>query len=188
MKWAISKISAPIVTCMIFLIAGQIFGQITKFENKVPKSVPLEVEFKNFDKENWWRDFELKVTNTGKRPIYYLTLRLWFDSNYPQNIGPGSGKELVLTFSFGDTRRFFSDSNGELGRAEDSAILAGETYAFRVRDADIKAWDYFKEHGNFVEPRVATLTHAWTNFGDGTGLLPGGTPWRFTKNMEDSRK
>src|SRR6266481_5168307 len=53
-------------------------------ESLIPKHVPLgikirkEKEFKDLSNENWARDFELEVTNTGNKPIYsfYMLLKL----------------------------------------------------------------------------------------------------------------
>src|SRR2546423_609332 len=49
-----------------------------QLENLIPKHVPLDVKltkekekaFKDLKNENWARDFELEITNTGEKPIY----------------------------------------------------------------------------------------------------------------------
>lgn len=169
---------AVLLLSIISLTDKSVFGQLTKIENKLPKIVPLEVEFKNYHKENWWHDLEIKVTNTGKKPIYYLSMYLWLDATYPESGGPESGKPMAISFDFGDLRRFFSSTNGETAALEDPAILPGESYTFRVPDNYVKGYDLRKKLGSFNEPREAQLEHGWTNFGDDTGILPGGTPWR----------
>jgi hypothetical protein len=181
MRTSLIRLALMFLASIIPLASGSIFGQLTEIENKLPKIVPLEVEFKNYDKENWWHDLEIKVTNTGKRPIYYLSLYLWLDANYPQNVGPGSGKQMAIYFEFGDIKRFFSTSNGEMARPDDPAILAGESYTFTVGDNYIKGWDLLKKSGSFAEPVKGKLEHGFTNFGNGTGLEPGGTLWRIPK-------
>ncbi|MGH9947308.1 MAG: hypothetical protein ACRD6X_08925 [Pyrinomonadaceae bacterium] len=146
-------------------------GQLTEIENKLPKSVPLEVEFKNYDKENWWRDLELKVTNTGKKPIYYLWLILQMNVT-----NPVSGRQGAISFKFGDLRKFYPASSDGIADANDPAILPNKSYTFYVSAASVKAWDMLSERGDFIEPRKAELDHGGTRFGDGTGLESGGSP------------
>jgi hypothetical protein len=53
-------------------------------EDKIPKHVPIKVKlkaekekaFKDLKNEKWHRDFELEVTNTSDKPIYFLELWL----------------------------------------------------------------------------------------------------------------
>jgi hypothetical protein len=53
-------------------------------ENKTRKEVPIrlkikkekEKSFKDFKNEKWVREFELELTNTGEKPIYYVFLDL----------------------------------------------------------------------------------------------------------------
>ena len=58
-----------------------------KVENTIPKHVPLDVKitkekekaWKDLKNENWAKDFELEVNNSGYKPIYELYFFLWFD-------------------------------------------------------------------------------------------------------------
>src|SRR2546430_1624236 len=51
-------------------------------ENKIPKHVPITIKlkkekekaFKDIKNEKWLQDFELEVTNTSNKPIYFLEL------------------------------------------------------------------------------------------------------------------
>src|SRR5258708_1238763 len=51
-------------------------------ENTIPKDVPIKIKikkekeqsFKDLNNEEWVREFELEVTNTGDKPIYFLFL------------------------------------------------------------------------------------------------------------------
>lgn len=161
----------------LILLSTSAFAQLTEIENKLPKSIPLEVEFKNFDKENWWHDLEIKVTNTGKKPIYYLSLYLWLD------VVNSEGKRRAAALTFGDTKRWFSSSNGEVAISSDSAIFPNKSHTFKIGENYTKGWDLSKQLGSFVEPSRAELEHGYTNFGDETGILPGGTPWRKKKSL-----
>ena len=51
-----------------------------ELEDRIPKHLPIKVKikkekekaFKDLKNEKWIRDFELEVTNTGDKPIYFL--------------------------------------------------------------------------------------------------------------------
>jgi len=50
------------------------------FENKIPAHIPIKIKikkekeesFKDLKNEKWLREFELEVTNTGDKPIYFI--------------------------------------------------------------------------------------------------------------------
>src|SRR5215211_7622415 len=52
------------------------------FENKIPAHIPIKIKikkeketsFKDLKNEKWLREFELEVTNTGDKSIYYLEI------------------------------------------------------------------------------------------------------------------
>ena len=160
----------PLLLLLTVATERRVLGQLTKIENQIPKSVPLKVEFKNYENENWWHDLEIKVTNTGKKPIFYLYLSLDTDRKGP------NGNGFTFPLPFGDSRRLLSTDGVAAG--DDAAILPGESYIFKISAIDAKAWDFAKTFDDFVEPRKAVLRHTWTNFGDGTGFKPGGTAFK----------
>src|SRR5215212_7525461 len=53
-----------------------------ELEDRIPKHLPIKVKikkekeeaFKDLKNEKWVRDFELEITNTGDKPIYFLSL------------------------------------------------------------------------------------------------------------------
>src|SRR5438046_8804641 len=55
-------------------------------ENKIPKHVPITIKlkkekekaFKDIKNEKWLQDFELEVTNTSNKPIYFLDVYVVF--------------------------------------------------------------------------------------------------------------
>src|SRR6185503_20775947 len=58
-----------------------------QLEDLIPKHVPIKIKikkekeagFKDLKNEQWGREFELEVTNTGTKPIYSLYLSVWTD-------------------------------------------------------------------------------------------------------------
>jgi hypothetical protein len=54
------------------------------FENQIPSHIPLKIKikkekeesFKDLKNEKWLRGFELELTNTGDKPIYFVYLTM----------------------------------------------------------------------------------------------------------------
>jgi hypothetical protein len=72
------------------------------FENTVPEHLPIKVKirkekedaFKDLANENWVRDLEIEVKNTGDKPIYYLD----FGLEVPETkLGNGHNSSQLLT-------------------------------------------------------------------------------------------
>lgn len=57
------------------------------FENAIPERIPIKIKIKKereksfeaLQNEKWVSEFELELTNTGDKPIYYLDLLLVSD-------------------------------------------------------------------------------------------------------------
>lgn len=174
MKPTIAKsLFGVILLSIISLGDNSVFGQGIQVENTLPKSVPLKVEFKGFDKEKWWYDLEIKVTNTGKKPIYYLNMWLMLDVTE-------GGKPLgVSVQQFGDGERFYAPPDRALTKESDPAIIPGESYTLRLEEYQVKAWDLgYRTKVNFYAPTKGELRLAWLSFGDDTGIEGGGTTLR----------
>src|ERR1044072_7446123 len=64
--------------------AGSAQDAKRSFESKIPRHVPLEVRISpdkkakvlDLNNKDWFRDFELEITNTSNKPIYYISLNL----------------------------------------------------------------------------------------------------------------
>lgn len=155
---------------IFFLSCESVFSQLTKIENKIPKNAPIKVEFRHVDSENWVRDLEVKVTNVGKKPIYYLYLLIILD------VKTEDGASKGFTFHFGNGKTLYSTEG--LAKPDDSAILPDESNIFRIDKDTADAWDLGTRRSNFVVPRSAELVLGWLNFGDGTGIDGGGTTFK----------
>jgi hypothetical protein len=165
-------VKLAIVLCSQFLFAFPqiVKAQLSEIKNEFPKNVPVKVEFKNYDKPNWWNHLEIKVTNIGKKPIFYLSMTLITDRVTPE------GKQIGFPLRFGDITRLYSTER--LANEADPSIPPKGSYTFVISRSDSRAWDFAKTKVNFVEPTTAVLRHQFLNFGDGTGLEPGGTPFK----------
>src|SRR6185436_15072376 len=109
-----------------------------EIEDKIPKHLPLKVKLKkekeakvkDFENDQWLLDFELEVTNTSEKPIYFLDFFVIF----PEFVENGGTKGIPLRygrmdFIYHDTRPL----------PDDVPIKPGETYTLKIPDQDIEA-------------------------------------------------
>jgi len=154
-----------------------------KFEDEIPKHVPIkfklkaekEKKFKDLQNPLWYRDFELEVTNTSNKPIYYLDLVLL----YPE-IESGTGAPVVVPLRYG--RMNFIDHH-TVPLPTDVPILPGESYTFSIPESDRKGWEWHKIHKNMPDPKKVVLQFGALSFGDGTGFdTLQAVPYPYRKN------
>ena len=144
--------------------------QERQIENTVPKHVPLDIKirkekeknWKDLKNEKWARDFELEIKNTGEKPIYFLSLRVFFD------VPTDAATESIGSMSYG---------NPEIGsfRAkpseDDVPIKPGESMVFRIHQSELRAMEKGRrEKGRRLPTKVRIELDSLT-FGDGTGLM-----------------
>jgi hypothetical protein len=143
-----------------------------EIEDKIPKHLPLKVKLKqekedkikNFKNDEWLFDFELEVTNTSDKPIYFLSIYLLF----PEFVVNGGTKGIPLRYGRMD---FLKSATRPL--PEDVPIKPGETYTFKIPDQDLQAWANRKAAGVARNPRKLRFIFSHLSFGDGIGF--GGT-------------
>lgn len=141
-------------------------------ENAIPKHLPLAIKirkekeesFKAVNNEKWLREFELEVTNTGDKPIYFLYLTLIPDVKTRS----GYVEDFPLTFGrveLGDIR--------VLAGPDDVAIGPGQTQVFKIHPGQLRA----REKLQAIEPRPlptsVRVQIQLLSFGDGTGFFNG---------------
>lgn len=142
--------------------------------HKVPSHLPLRVRFKNLAKvkdlenENWLSDFEVEVTNTGTKPIYFLYMSLSLDTKHDDGVGIG------YQLRYG--RAALADLATPIV-SDDVPIGPGETYTFRVPPNSAEGWKLFENRRKVPPPQKIELKFQVLNFGDGTGFAGAdGTP------------
>ena len=133
-------------------------------EDKIPKHVPIKIKikavkekaFRDLNNENWHRDFELEVTNTSSKPIYFL--RLMF--SLPEVISD-NGNIVGTSLYYGrpefvdfDTRPIPSDV----------PIQPGETYTFRIPDDMQRAWETSRIRAKIGNPKRVEILFAQLAF------------------------
>jgi hypothetical protein len=173
------------VVCLaaIFLINGtlgmgsaQSEGRV--LEDTIPKHLPIKVKikkekeqaFKDVKNEKWMRDFELEVTNTGDKPIYFLD----FVVTMPEITAP-DGSNMAFPIQYG---RIELGNMGSKATPDDIPIKPGETYVLKAYDSSVQGWDNFRKHHNKPDAKKLTLNFQMLSFGDGTGFwTTGGIPF-----------
>jgi len=139
------------------------------FENAIPAKIPIRVKikkekeksFKDLKNEKWAREFELELTNTGDKPIYYLDLLLVSDVKF-------GGNFLVFPFAYG--RAALGDIVSKAG-PDDTPIKPGETFIFKIHPGQITAWEKSVREGKHPEARQLQIKLETLSYGDGTGLF-----------------
>jgi hypothetical protein len=137
------------------------------FENKIPAHIPIKIKikkekeqsFKDLKNEKWLREFELEVTNTGDKPIYYLEIVMDTGVKFD-----GSGPEIVFPLRYG---------RAELGdivtkaTSDDVPIKPGDTIILTTRQAT--AWEIGIRENRWPEATKFKAEIQMLSFGDGTG-------------------
>jgi hypothetical protein len=160
----------------LYLINGTLTSSIAQstereLDDQVPKHLPIKVKirkekekaFKDLKNEKWLRDFELEVTNTGDKPIYFLSLSLIL----PEIIGT-SGYKSGFTLHYGRTQLGNLVNKAE---PDDIPIKPGEIYIFKIAEAQVLGWDSFRRRENKPQPKKVILHFQILSFGDGTGFV-----------------
>ena len=150
--------------------AAKAQGEERKLENLIPKHVPLAVkirkekekEFKDLNNENWARDFELEVTNTGEKPIYefYLTLVL--------DVTDASGQNVIAPVYYGRTKL---GDHRIRATPQDIPLRAGESVILKIHPGQIQAWDIKHRDEGRQHPKKIQIKMDGLSFGDGTGYM-----------------
>lgn len=157
-----------------------------EIEDEIPKHLPLKVKLKkekeekvkDFKNDQWVRDFELEVTNTSEKPIYYLSMYVLLPEFVNQN---GGVKGMPLRYGRMD---FVKLETRPL--PDDISIKPGETYTFKMLDQDLEAWANRQAAGLARNPRKLRFIFSGLSFGDGTGFR-GTTGVPYPRNKQISQ-
>jgi hypothetical protein len=138
-------------------------------EDQIPPGVPIEVEIRNLKTDSLLRDIEIKVTNTAKKPIYFLELGIVLPDNlspdgYPINFPLRYGRPELIKFE------------NPLGPT-DTPFLPGEHFVLKIPQNNLVAFERLVAKGriNQVEVKRVYLMFRHLNFGDKTGFSGDGS-------------
>lgn len=145
-----------------------VFSQLGDIKDKIPKRVPIKIEVKNQHSENWVDEMEIKVTNTGNKPIYYLSFLIILEGVKI------SGYDMGFPFKFGN-REMYSKYN--LAQPDYESILPNESYTFKIDKSLAEGWKIRVREG-LTDVGEPYFMLGWLNFGDGDGFSANGTPFK----------
>jgi hypothetical protein len=159
----------------IFLMRAPLPSSIARaqgervFENAIPENAPIRIRikqekensFKDLKNENWVREFELEVKNTGDKPIFFIYINLLTDVKFGDS-------PLIFALVYG---------RAELGdiitkaQPDDPSIKPGETYVFKIHPGQVPAWELsLREKSHPDASRIKAMIQM-LSFGDGTGYF-----------------
>ena len=159
----------------IYLINGSLApsnAQSTEREltDEIPKHLPIKVKIKkekehaikDLKNEKWVRDFQLEVTNTGNKPIYFLSLLI----DLPGVTAP-DGIGMAFSLHYGRSQLASLEIRAE---PDDVPIKPGETYVFSFPNNKQQNWERFRQRENKPDAKKLILHFQILSFGDGTGF------------------
>ena len=140
-----------------------------EFEDSIPKHLPIKIKirkeqekgFKDLSNEGWARDFELEVTNTGTKPIFFLSIYLNTD------VVAAGGYRIVFPLTFG--RLELSDFRKK-AEPDDIAIKPGDTYSLKIHPGQLEGWEARNRAEHRRHPKKIRAVFQLMTFGDGTGF------------------
>jgi hypothetical protein len=156
----------------VFISSSAQSSEVRTLEDTTPKHVPIKLKirkekekaFKDLKNEHWLRDLEIEVTNSGDKPIYFLSVVLTM-----VGVRAPDGNEYGFPLHYGKAWHLSVPPG-----PNDIPLQPGETYIFRIPVAWIKGWETDKR---YLQPKQVRVTFQKLNFGDGTGFFDsGGTP------------
>lgn len=142
---------------------------VRKLTDSTPKHLPIKVEFKNAQTDNFIKDFEIVVTNTGKKPIYGLRFSVIFTTIKVDGIPAGP------SFYYGRQELSLLDNRAQ---SDDVPIKPDEVVIIKAKKSQIDGWTVAKAKYSRPEPDDVLIRFQSLSFGDGSGFWSmGGTPY-----------
>jgi hypothetical protein len=138
--------------------------------DEIPKHLPIKVKlkkekekaFKDLKNEKWLRDLQLEITNTGDKPIYFLSLSI----SLPDITGPG-GFNMGFTIHYGRSELIRIETKAE---PDDVPIKPGETYIYSFSELRVMNWARFRQRENKPDAKKLRMRFQVLSFGDRTGF------------------
>jgi hypothetical protein len=133
-------------------------------EDQIPSHLPIKVELQNLDSEKLLDKITVKVTNTSKKPIYYLDFQLVLP-----DVLSARGNPLGFPLRYG---RIDLIEIGTPIRPDDVPLQSGEVHVLKIPEKDLEG---FKQHAASMSLTQSELKRVYLffyslNFGDGTGF------------------
>lgn len=171
-----SKTDLTNVTLFVLLVVAvfspSMFSQDIEKEpqrivNTIPAKVPIQVEFVNGGMKSALDDIEIRITNTGKKSICYLSVSISSEKDFAYRLGVG-----FSSFRIGNGRLSnFSQPIEALAaeRDETTPLEPGGKASFRMKKQEAElSWKLMMDYGYPRDSRLK-LYLTFLRFGDGSG-------------------
>ncbi|MGB9182041.1 MAG: hypothetical protein WCB68_22625 [Pyrinomonadaceae bacterium] len=138
-----------------------------QFVIAVSRNVPVEVKllkeesFEDMSNVNWARDLEIKVKNTGSKPIYFIYVTL----EMPEVFFFNTQYAIQLHYGRADLVRLTAPT-----KPDDIPIQPGGSTIFTIPKSSLEMYEMNREQEHLANPRTVRFVMNLINFGDGTGL------------------
>jgi hypothetical protein len=166
----VGLLSSLIVVCgMAASTAQSPVKQEREIEDKIPKRLPIRVKIKKPEKlkdlknEDWLDDVEIEVTNTGTKPIYFLSIALSLPDVFADD-----GRSYGYKLRYG---RVALADFGEPVRPDDVPLQPGESITLMPPANHMHGWKGLRADKEISNPKKLVFDFQEINFGDGTGFL-----------------
>ncbi len=184
--FSISRIFLTIFSSALFLTCFALSGYsqdksvsvaVAKDENKIiirhklPKFVPLKIELTGLDSADVLRDFEVKITNIGEKPIYSLRYSLQTVDVKISGVPLG-----LLSFEYGrhELSGGANESEENNVKPTDVPINPNESVTFKLDKDTIKVHKINIETGFIQKPKIYELVFIDLTYADRTGFTKRG--------------
>ena len=146
------------------LAVNSVYAQNGKssLNDKVPKHLPLKIKFEKAETEDLLATINVKVTNTGNKPIYFLLLDI-----VPTDITDNKGIKFSFRLTYGEMK-FYTPS--EYASIEDKPILPGESTELSVDPKVLEGWNQRLDKDKKLKPKHFEFNFRFLSFGDGSGF------------------
>lgn len=167
--WTVISLPAMLLLCSVTPF-GQSPQDIEpqRIVNTIPSKVPIKIEFINGGMKSALEDIEIRVTNIGKKSIYYLGLNVSSEKDFQYRHGVGFADFQIGNRSFSDFSRPFATLEAE--RSETTPFKPGDVIVLQIskKQAEL-SWKLMMDYGYARDSRLK-LCMSILRFEDGTGF------------------
>lgn len=142
---------------------NSIYAQKAKLVDKIPKRLPIKVEFEKAETEDLLATIDVKITNKGRKPIYFVLLDI-----VPTDITDNEGLKFSFRLMYG--RKNFHQLS-EFFQSDDDPLLPGESYLLKIDSEVLQQWNLRLTKDGKPKPKHFDINFRHLSYGDGSGFM-----------------
>jgi len=137
--------------------------------NTIPSKVPVKIEFINGGMRSALYKIEIRVTNVGKKTIYFMSLGVASEKEFTPRNSVGFSSFHIGNASVSDFSRPFASLKTE--RDATVPFVPGETRSFWIKRKEAElSWKLMKDYGYPADAKLILYSDL-VRFEDGTGFM-----------------